>query len=379
VPGSTEARQAARVGHGLVLNLEAPGEPKGGALVECARTGKRTVRTPARATATIAPSRRSADPEILDEDGHPLKSLRGLNDLAPGAGTGRQLALIAALAAAIVVLGGVVVWVARSGGPEIPVVAQNGPPRAAEPKPDVTAPPDEPAKPTEPKPEPIKEAPKPVAKAEPVPEPDPATAAVKETRTAWVKLPEASDTRSRHDAAPHVLEVSLPKAGRYALRLRGLDDPVMKEHELLARPTEPGRADTLKVGKDLSKGKVEQELARFWVETGRLHFQWAERLTRTLMEPADGLRDCVLEIKGGGVRLNVVLRPPVVDPDKLTAQGPRTIAWEQAGGHPGRPVVIQSCQVESEGKWSEIPEILDSTFLSAHLTANFREFRHRLQ
>jgi hypothetical protein len=60
--GSAEAKQARRLAQGLVLDLDAPGEPQGGGLVELARTGKRSAPAAVGMAGTIAPGRSGAQP-----------------------------------------------------------------------------------------------------------------------------------------------------------------------------------------------------------------------------------------------------------------------------------------------------------------------------
>ncbi len=112
-----------------------------------------------------------------------------------------------------------------------------------------------PAKPAPPKPDPKSVT----AKAVPPPEPDPASAPVREVRSANVKLPTASSSLSQHDNAPHVLDVALPPAGRYALRLRGLDDADTQNHNLIARPTLSGNGERLTIVRDPLKGSSSAE------------------------------------------------------------------------------------------------------------------------
>jgi hypothetical protein len=210
-------------------------------------------------------------------------------------------------------------------------------------------------------PEPARK-PGPIAKAqprpepEPEPEPDPATAPVKAVKLAAADLPRASTSAARHDSAQRNLAVALPAARRFALRLRGLDDAEIQQYHLVALPTEPGRADALTIIYRPAK-LGEQELARFWIDGARLEFRWAAQLTRPLAEPAKALRDCVLEVRGGGILLNVVLRTPLVDPRELAVKdGVRAIT---AGGDwqpPVRKLIIRSGEVKIGGVWKDLPD-----------------------
>jgi hypothetical protein len=172
----------------------------------------------------------------------------------------------------------------------------------------------------------------------------------------------ASDIPARHDSADHVLDVPLPTARRFALRLRGLHDAETREHDLVALPVEPGRSDTLIIVRDPTRGggtaevrMVKSTLARFWIEGNRLHFRWEPSLRRTLIEPALALRDCILEVRGGGVRLNVALRGLWKDPSAMMVrQGPRVIPWERYG-RPSRRLAIRSCEVNTAAGWEEVP------------------------
>jgi hypothetical protein len=228
--------------------------------------------------------------------------------------------------------------------------------------------------PTPKTPEPAKE-PGPVASAppkpEPEPEPDPATAPVKEVKFADVDLPRESVSVARHDSAERNLAVALPAARRFALRLRGLDDLETQEYHLVAQPAETGRADALTVLYNPAKGGPaapagaagggaggrEQELARFWIDGARLYFRWTAHLTRPLAEAAKALHDCVLEVRGGGVRLNVLLRTPLVEPWGLTVQeGFRAIPARGEWERPVRKLIIRSSEVKIGGLWKDLAD-----------------------
>jgi hypothetical protein len=373
---SKEAQQAARLGRGVVLDLEHPGEPQGEGLVELARTGRQTTRTVVKPAAAFTPVRSGSGAKAATGGGvagSPLDLSEGL-DQTPDPATGRRGPLIAAVgagAALVVLLVGLLAWYALRPDPSLAMaeqsarkleseLVQESPPVApasketSEPAPEDSAP----------RPETEKKAPEPVAKAEPEPEPepDPATAPVKEARSANADLPVMSDIPARHDSADHVLDVPLPTARRFALGLRGLDDPETRNHELVAQPAEDGRTDTLTIAKDPTKGGGKMEtrvkkmtLARFWIEGNRLHFRWEPNLGRTLVEPAQSLRDCVLEVRGGGAQLNVGLRGLWKDPAALTVQqGPKHIPWEKYG-RPSRKLAIRSCEVKTDKGWEEIP------------------------
>ncbi len=182
------------------------------------------------------------------------------------------------------------------------------------------------------------------------------TAPVKEVKLAAADLPRASTSVVRHDSTQRNLSVALPPARRFALRLRGLDDAETQQYHLVALPTEPGRADTLTIMYRSAK-LGEQELARFWLEGARLEFRWVAQLTRPLAEPAKALRDCVLEVRGGGILLNVLLRTPLVDPRGLTVKDgvqaiPASGDWEP----PVRKLVIRSSEVKIGGVWRDLPD-----------------------
>src|SRR5262249_40660315 len=146
------------------------------------------------------------------------------------------------------------------------------------------------------RPEPPKESPKPIARAEPEADQDPARAPVRESRAASVELPAASSNLARHDSADHLLAIPLPASRGYALRLRGQDDDEMHDYFLMARPSDPGRADTLTVVRDPFKGagragkaSGQEEVARFWVEGDQIHFRWARQLSPALIKTAGAL------------------------------------------------------------------------------------------
>jgi hypothetical protein len=179
---------------------------------------------------------------------------------------------------------------------------------------------------------------------------------VKAVKLAAADLPRASTSAARHDSAQRNLAVALPAARRFSLRLRGLDDAETQQYHLVALATEPGRADALTIMYRPAK-LGEQELARFWIDGARLEFRWVAQLTRSLAEPAKALRDCVLEVRGGGIQLNVLLRTPLVDPRELAVKdGVRAITadgnWEQ----PIRKLVIRSGEVKIGGVWKDLPD-----------------------
>jgi hypothetical protein len=160
----------------------------------------------------------------------------------------------------------------------------------------------------------------------------------------------------RHDSAQRSLAVALPAARRFALRLRGLDDAEIQQYHLVALPTEPGRADALTIMYRPAK-LGEQELARFWIDGARLEFRWVAQLTRPLADPAKALRDCVLEVRGGGIRLNVALRTPLVDPRELAVKdGARAITAAGDWEPPVRKLVIRSGEVNIGGAWKDLPD-----------------------
>jgi hypothetical protein len=375
VAGSAEAKQAQRSSRGLILNLEAPGEPRGGALVELARTGKRAARAvvakPA-ATAAPAPARwgpsarraqataaASAPDDSFDHLPRAKRRRKGLS-----------AATIAAAAAAVVlILGGVIAWQAGQSNPNVkPDVLTNESEAVAEAEPKVTeelrAPEHDVVdlKNSEPEPEPAKEAPKAVVTAEP--EPDflsmPATA----TRSASVKLPAAPSTQSQLESPALPLNVVLPNARRFALELRGLEDEEFRDLRLVAKSTEPGSAVTLTVFRDSGKRNAgersatrnsSQKLAECSVKEGRLYFKWATRITESLKESAKALRDCILVVRGDQEQVSVLLRDSVVDKHELTAVTGQ-IRHPSSGGSL-RALIIQACEVKDEdNKWRDVPE-----------------------
>jgi hypothetical protein len=261
-----------------------------------------------------------------------------------------------ALTLTIIIGSSAILWYTTRVKPtsELPVaVAQPAPAKA----------PDPPAtKKPEPKPKPANEAPKPVAKVEPEPEPGPDSPPVRAVRFANVKLPTASSNLTQHDGEAHELKIALPTAQIYALRLRGLDDPELQRLQLVSRTTEPGRAAELTIIRDRVKSGGEpairgkaQELARFWVNEGRLYFQWAQTITEALKEPSRALRDCILEVCGGSERVIVALRDLVSDRHELSAlDGRKSISWKDGSF---KPLVIRACQVrDTENTWRDIPE-----------------------
>jgi hypothetical protein len=216
------------------------------------------------------------------------------------------------------------------------------------------SPPAGPPSPTEKKPTPVKPPP-------PTPVPPPKRPQVAEVRSGNVELPPASANLSQHDSASRALEVALPPGSGYRLRLRGLSDPETQKYRLSTRPLQPGRTDTLAVIQpppavtDKRARPVEaQELARFWIEDGRLLFRWAPKLTRDMIEPARALRDCVLEVEAVSSRLKLALREMIKDSDSLSVskdKAGRVVTWKRYP--PIRSLRITSCKVRFKGESRE--------------------------
>jgi hypothetical protein len=265
-----------------------------------------------------------------------------------GASKAGLLGLVTAAATAVLLVCGLIAWYASARRTGLKGPGSSGKTAAAAPAPGERSAPK--------KPERAKEAAAPVAKVEP------AAAPAREIMSANVNLPAVSDIPARHDSTDHVLDLLLPGAPSFALRLRGLDDPETKQHNLVAQPAEPGRADSLTIARDPAKGSGTAEsrsetspLARFWIEGSRLHFRWEPNLRRTLIEPAQALRDCILEINGGVIRLDVALRGLWKDPSVMTVQqGSKVIHWERYG-RPSRKLAIGACEVKTAAGWEEIP------------------------
>jgi outer membrane biosynthesis protein TonB len=366
--GSAEARQAVRLGRGLIIDLDAPGEPQGDSLVELARTGVGSTRTvvrpqPASGPARWVPSSKLSLPTVEENPTHvagpaiPVRTRRKQS--------GPSMPMIAGAAASVLLLVGVTVYLAtqedpRVVPPEAPPIQQARPaPEApiaqAEPPPQPVAPPTSPpAKPA------VPEKPKEVVKQEPIPEP-----AVKETRFANCSLPDASTVSSRHDDGDTTLGVDVPPAPRYTLSLRGLNDREIQRSQLVARPTKSGLTadvtvfnETVKPGANKLKEQEAHELARFWIDRDRLHFRWvANKLERYQEEAAAALRECLLIIRGGTVRTQLALRDMVVQPEPITVQkGNVSIRWKEQLGRPARRVEVLSCQVQQDGKWCDLAE-----------------------
>ncbi len=116
-----------------------------------------------------------------------------------------------------------------------------------------------------------------------------------------------------------------PPPARFALRLRGLDDPEIQQYRLVARPTEtrprrcagtiirdPAQGGREGVGPESRAGAgavLDRRMAGF-------DFRWAAHtIPASLAEPAKVLRDCVRwRSAAARILLNVVLRPVLVDP-----------------------------------------------------------------
>jgi hypothetical protein len=181
-------------------------------------------------------------------------------------------------------------------------------------------------------------------------------------------LPHASTVSARHDPSDTILAVNFPPASRYSLSLRGLDDPEIQPLELVARPTKPGLTadltvfyEPIKPGGNKRKEHDSYELARFWIERDRLHFRWvAHKLERFQEQPAQALRECLLIIRGGGIRTQLALRGLVVQPEAITVKGgPVSVPWKQTD-RPARRVNLLCCQVQRDGKWCDLDETGES-------------------
>ncbi len=380
--GSSEARQATRISRGLILDLDAPGEPRGDELVELARTGTRTTRTVVRPLRDGIAGSVDADApgpfrgRTTTGPPHPLRnpnSYRSGTAGAEGHPAPRSPPPPSRLYCAWCA---VIFWLADQSVPNPPkdvITAKTSSvklAKRAEPEPE-PAPANLPlTKSLEPKPEPAKEAPKIVAKAEPKPEPkpDPNAVQAKAVRFANVGLPIASKNLAEHDPAPRVLEPNLPPAPRYALVLRGLNDPEAQGKHLVVDPPEPGREDTLTVTFDpISSGGTaatvaeKTKLAKFWIDGSRLYFQWLPKsIPASQVEPSKVLRNCILEVRGGDPKLKLALFGSLKDPQELTVhKAPKTIAWKRGMEKPIHKLVILKCAVKINNTWLDVPATPD--------------------
>jgi hypothetical protein len=388
--GSPEAQQAALLPQALVIHLDRAGEARGEGLVELARTGKRPAGAGAAATSVAEPDRPFSRPRYTLPGTSPRGESSAVSEAALIVTTGpaglrrgrdEQSALgawvLASSATALLflgVLGGALWWANRgdesvgraSNAARQTKVALAPPPRPEEaPDRNAARPPvaPQPDAPKSTAPEPAKKAPEPeTAPADAEPE-------AREVRFAHAGLPPASTSPAQHDTSDHTLEVVLPAADRYALRLRGIDDAEAAESMLVALPAEPGRTDALTVYRDPHKaggkalGKAERlDLARVWVEDGRLHFRWAAELSRSLALPSRALRDCILEVRAGKTVTNVALRDALVDRKAVAPgalKGARPVGWKRDLDRPSRKMTVRSCQVMVGNDWRDVPPKAD--------------------
>src|SRR5262249_2889195 len=145
--------------------------------------------------------------------------------------------------------------------------------------------------------------------------------------------------------------------------LRGLNDPELRDSYLVVRLSEPPRSDLLTVVRDPVRGAkstlgsvVPHDLARFWIEGGRLMFQWTSPLPASLVAPSSALRDCVLEVHGDQSTLKIALRQLLVDTRGLKAgEGARSLAWTRDVDRPNRRVQMRGCEIRMHGKWRDLP------------------------
>jgi hypothetical protein len=208
----------------------------------------------------------------------------------------------------------------------------------------------------------------------PPPQRPPARPPAAEVRSANVELPSASVNLSQHDSAIRALKVALPRGSGYRLRLHGLDDPEIQKYRLSTRQPLPARTDSLAVihppldeAGRRAKTADSTELARFWIEDGRLLFRWATKVTRDMIEPVRALRDCVLEVETDASRLKLTLREPIKDLEFMSvsrSRGGRTVEWKNDS--PTRKLRFISCKVKIDGKWTEAKPNADRD--ECHLT-----------
>jgi hypothetical protein len=266
-------------------------------------------------------------------------------------------------------------WLLNGGTRDAPIPPASSP-RSSPTPPDSPGPAPPPAVATGPKksadPPLVKPGPAPAAPATRVPEPvaagrtpEPAAAPLQPpVRFAQIALPVASTRPSLHDAGVRPFDVDLPTAGRQSLRLRGLDDADLRDSGLAIGPAPPGLAAALSVIRDPARlpnsvrdrdGRL--ELARFWVEGGRIKFQWTATLSASLAATSRALRDCILEVADDrGAKLSLTLREVLVDARALTvAERMRRIVWPRDLDQPRRRLVLRSGQVRVGGQWQEIP------------------------
>src|SRR5262249_22257765 len=70
---------------------------------------------------------------------------------------------------------------------------------------------------------------------------------------------------------------------------------------------------------------------------------------------AQSLRDCILEVRGGGVRLNILMRRPITDANGPTVAKMQTsIDWKT--GRPARKLRLLSSQIQVRGDWLALSE-----------------------
>jgi hypothetical protein len=386
--GSSEAQRAARQSRALILDLDALGEAQGGELVALARTGIRTAR-PAHGTepGRRAGAARRAGP--VRSTGREPPTARPAHEMGPTLaeslrGEARRprrsvLGLAAALALLVGLSLALLAWFLPQGdhGVEEALLKarKQSKDRATLAKPSAAlaqgpAAPEAPDKPpvvSEAKPAAPKATPPPAAAPTRDPAADPGEPV---TRFANVSLPRTSTRRSLHDSSVRTFNVDLPRSDRYTLRLRGLEDPELADDKLIARDGPEGQGAELRVVHDPLKGVPSKKgrredppvLARFWVEGGRLKFQWAAEFGASLAEPARALRDCILVVHDGRrTTVNLVLRQLLVDPGGLTVEKVTLpIDWKGELDRPRHRLVMQACRLRDgkDGKgWRDLPPV----------------------
>jgi hypothetical protein len=191
-----------------------------------------------------------------------------------------------------------------------------------------------------------------------------------EIRFVNVALPAAAVRDQGHDGDVRIFDLNLPAADHYALRLRGTDDPELVNLHLVAAMNE---ASALVVSRNPLKGSnsasetggrgaEQRELARFWVQDGKLRFQWSTSpMPLVLMEHSRSLRDCLLEVRAGDhATLNILLRNRLdLNTPLLVEKGVLMLGWGREVDLPSPRLVILACEVRIKDEWREVPADAD--------------------